>query len=296
MDAGTVSSFEPAVVLSQDMLSFEPGEMSRYAYSRSYWRLKLLKHIQVRSLRRAAGAVFLTDYAAALMQRYTGSLTNVAVIPHGIAESFRQLAIRDTWVEPPSRIECLYVSNVDLYKHQWQVVRAVAQLRRDNVPITLTLVGRRTGRAADLLERAIVQEKAADFVRVVDEVPHSAIPSYLAQADVFVFASSCENMPSTLVEAMASGLPIACSDRGPMPEVLRDGGTYFDPESAESIAAAIADLLKNPERRRKCAARARALAAKYSWARCADETWSFLADVARARASKRGAQVSVDVG
>ena len=35
-------------------------------------------------------------------------------------------------------------------------------------------------------------------------------------------------MPNTLVEAMASGLPIACSDRGPMPEVLGDGGVLFD--------------------------------------------------------------------
>jgi glycosyltransferase involved in cell wall biosynthesis len=112
---------------------------------------------------------------------------------------------------------------------------------------------------------------------------------------VFVFASSCENMPSTLIEAMASGLPIACSDRGPMPEVLQDGGTYFDPEDPASIAAAIGELLQSPERRRSAAARARALAARYSWARCADETWSFLAGVARARAAKRPAQVSVDV-
>ena len=61
--------------------------------------------------------------------------------------------------------------------------------------------------------------------------PHAV----LKRAHLFVFASSCENMPNTLVEAMASGLPIACSDRGPMPEILRDGGTYFDPENEVTI-------------------------------------------------------------
>ena len=78
-------------------------------------------------------------------------------------------------------------------------------------------------------------------------VPHDDLPSLLAGADLFVFASSCENMPNTLVEAMAIGLPIACSDRGPMPEVLRDGGVYFDPENPESIAAAIETLIRDPE-------------------------------------------------
>jgi len=42
-----------------------------------------------------------------------------------------------------------------------------------------------------------------------------------------------------LVEAMASGLPIACSNRGPMPEVLGDAGVYFDPEDPHDIARAL---------------------------------------------------------
>jgi glycosyltransferase involved in cell wall biosynthesis len=91
-----------------------------------------------------------------------------------------------------------------------------------------------------------------------------------------VFASSCENMPNTLVEGMASGLPIACSNRGPMPEILQDGGVYFNPESANSIAAAIEELLVNDDRRTSIARRARELAAQYSWQRCAEETWEFL--------------------
>ena len=292
MDAGTVSRFQPSVVMSQDMLSFEPKEMARYAYSRSYWRLVLLKHIQVRSLRRAAGRLFLTSYAASIMQRHTGPLANVRIIPHGIGENFRQQPSRDRWAEPSAPIRCLYVSNVDLYKHQWQVVRAVAKLRRKGLPVQLVLVGRQSGRGTELLTRVIAEEEAADFVERVEEVSHNAIPDYLAKADVFVFASSCENMPNTLIEAMAAGLPIACSNRGPMPEVLQDGGSYFDPEDPNSIAAALEVLLTDRERRRASAARARVLAAKYSWPRCADETWSFLAEVAAMHASKRVAQES----
>jgi len=102
------------------------------------------------------------------------------------------------------------------------------------------------------------------------------LPALLSSADLFIFASSCENMPNTLVEAMAAGLPIACSDRGPMPEVLKDGGVYFDPENPDSIANAIENLLVHPEKCQQLAARARELASQYSWRRCAEETFSFI--------------------
>ena len=121
--------------------------------------------------------------------------------------------------------------------------------------------------------------RSGTFVKCLGFVRHDDLPALLAEANLFVFASSCENMPNTLVEAMAVGLPIACSDRGPMPEVLRDGGVYFDPENATSVADAIENLIKNSDLRMGKAARAKDLAAQYSWARCAAETWSFLKTV-----------------
>ena len=105
------------------------------------------------------------------------------------------------------------------------------------------------------------------------------MPSVLSKSDIFVFASSCENMPNTLVEAMASGLPIACSDRGPMPEVLGDGGVLFDPESPTSIAAAIRCLVADSSLRKKCSEGALKLADRYSWGRCGSATWRFLLSI-----------------
>jgi glycosyltransferase involved in cell wall biosynthesis len=86
-------------------------------------------------------------------------------------------------------------------------------------------------------------------------------------------------MPNTLVEAMAAGLPIACSNRGPMPEVLEDGGVYFDPEDPGSIAGAIEDLITDPGKRTRMAARAKELSRQYSWTRCARETFSFIVKI-----------------
>ena len=66
-------------------------------------------------------------------------------------------------------------------------------------------------------------------------IPYHELHSEYKDADLGVFASSCENLPIILIEKMASGLPIACSNKGPMPEVLGSAGVYFDPENSYEI-------------------------------------------------------------
>jgi glycosyltransferase involved in cell wall biosynthesis len=284
LDAGTIGRFEPSVVMSRDMLSFEPSEIVRYGVSKMRARLILLRYLQVSSLRRAAGVLFLTRYAADVIQRYSGELPNVRIIPHGISEAFRAPAARGGWPADKARIECVYVSNADLYKHQWHVVRAFGRLRAAGLPVHLRLVGGAVGRGRELIAATVREvDPAGAFIQVTEPRPHAAIPAELAAADLFVFASSCENMPNTLVEAMAGGLPIACARRGPMPEILQDGGTYFEPEDEHSIAAAVQGLVADPVLRQRAAVRAFELAQAYSWKRCAAETWTFLVDTWRTR-------------
>lgn len=273
-DAGTVCRSRPAVVMSRDMLSYEPGEMSRYWFSAWWLRLLALRYIQAWSLRKADGAIFLTRYAADVIQRVTGRIHRIAIVPHGVGSEFRDAQTCRRPSDGPLR--CLYVSPVDLYKHQWHVVRAIAELRHRGHNVTLTLTGGGDPRAERLLANELRRsDPRGEFVTQIGFLRQDKLPATLAEADVFIFASSCENMPNTLVEAMATGLPIASSDRGPMPEVLQDAGLYFDPENASSIAAAIERML-DPDLRAELGRRASAGAARYSWARCAAETWAFL--------------------
>ena len=92
----------------------------------------------------------------------------------------------------------------------------------------------------------------------------------------FIFASSCENLPIILLEAMASHLPIACSNRLPMPEVLGDTGVYFDPEDITSITNALRELLVSSELRKVKAKKAKERSIQYTWGRCANDTFEFL--------------------
>ena len=251
-----------------------------FGLSKARLRLSLLRYMQNRSLRRADGVIFLTRYAARVIQQSCGPLKSIAYIPHGVGESFKQCSPKTDWPSSGARsIRCLYISNAELYKHQWVVVDAISLLRQRGYDLTLQLVGGGKGPAQRLLQRAIARaDPQRVFVEQLAFLPQSELPRHLAEADLFIFASSCENMPNTLVEAMAVGLPITCSNRGPMPEVLEDGGVYFDPTDAESIAAAVETIIQSSAVRLAVADRAKALSEQYSWRRCADETWEFVAE------------------
>lgn len=218
-DVATVCRFRPMVVMSQDMLSYEPGAMRCFGFTKARLRLIALLVIQNRAMRFANGVIFLTTYAAQVIQQVTGKLDSVAIIPHGVDQAFKHQILARTWPDRNDRpIRCLYVSNTAMYKHQWMVVRAIAELRKCGYEIHLILAGGGTGHAQQLLDDEIAAlDPQRVFVETIGFVRHNKLPTLLANSDLFVFASSCENLPVTLLEAMATGLPIACSNRGPMP-------------------------------------------------------------------------------
>jgi len=279
-DASTLCRFKPMIVLSQDMLSYEPGAMRYYGYTKQRIRLLAILIIQNYAFRFSDGVIFLTQYASNVIQKSTGLLSRVKCIPHGVGLNFRSLQLDHLWpnnsIEP---IRCVYISNTEMYKHQWVVVQAFSILRAHGHNITLQLIGGGEGKAQKLLDESIKKyDPNALFVQVLNFIPHDKVPEYLSKSNIFIFASSCENMPITLIEGMASGLPIACSDRGPMPEVLQDGGVYFDPEDCNSIVVAIEKIIYNQSLRKYISKRAKKLSNQYSWRRCADQTWAFIVD------------------
>lgn len=277
-DAGTICRFNPSTTMSRDMLSYEPGEMQRYGFSLSRLRLIVLKWIQNRSLAKSTSAIFLTNYASKIIQKSCGIRKNSVVIPHGVSLNFNtQISEKKTFPLNNQFIKCLYISNADLYKHQWVVIKAIKILRNQGYNIKLDLVGGGEGKAQLKINKQIlISDPNSLFVKQYGYLSQNDLPNYYKNSDIFIFASSCENMPNTLIEAMSSGVPIACSNRGPMPEVLRDSGVYFNPEDEISIAAAIKKLINNKDLRHNLSQKSLIYSQKFSWLKCSSETFSHI--------------------
>ncbi len=277
-------NFHPVVTMSQNLLPFEMRELRRYGWSLRTLKMLLLRVTQSRTFRQANGVIFLTQYARDVVLNVAGELRgHTCIIPHGLNPRFNrppkaQFAIADYNDEHPYRV--LYVSIIDQYKYQWHVVEAVAALRKLGLPIVLDLVGPAYPPALKRLNETIVRVDAErHWVHYHGAVPFNELHHHYARADLGLFASSCENMPNILLETMASGLPIACSNLGPMPEVLGDAGVYFDPEQPEEIAHALRELIESPQLRTELAQASYQRAQQFSWQRCADETFGFLVAV-----------------
>ena len=274
-------NFFPVVTMCRNMLPFEWQELQRYGWSLIAFRLLLLRFTQSRTFRHANGLIFLTKYAHDTVMRVlkTG-IGLTTIIPHGVDARFSNLPREQLPISSYSNVRpfrVLYVSIIDVYKHQWHVAEAVAQLSKSGFPVVLDLVGPAYPPALQRLRFTLEGLHLIEgIVRYSGPVPHGELNDRYSKADLCVFASSCENMPNILLEGMASGVPIACSDRGPMPEVLKDGGVYFDPEDTKSIVAALNTLIQSPSKRFELANKAYTYAKNYTWGKCSRETFSFI--------------------
>lgn len=278
----------PMVTMSQNMLPFEPSEALRFGrWSGMRLKMWMLRHTQGRSFRRADGVIFLTRYAQQEVCRFLGGVKGrTALIPHGIENRFVQPPRLQQGVDrysPEQPFHFLYVSVLMPYKHQMEVALAISRLRSEGLPVAMRFVGADWGGCGREFLRLLQRlDPGGEYLDWVGGVPFDQLGGVYREADAFVFASSCENLPNIMIEAMASGLPIASSNRGPMPEVLEGAGIYFDPEVPESIAEALRKLIHNIELRTQLAASAWQKGQSYSWVRCARETLEFIAKTAEA--------------
>ena len=160
------------------------------------------------------------------------------------------------------------------------MVKAINHLRSNGFPLSLDLVGSYYKPALKKLNRAMKKyDPNSEWIFYHGLIDYDKLDEIYKRSDLGIFASSCENLPIILLEKMASGIPIASSNVGPMKEVLKNGGLFFDPENSIEIAEVIKRYLDSSELRANMAKTSHKLASQYSWDRCANDTFSFIIDI-----------------
>jgi len=279
-------NFKPFVTISQNLLPFEKNEYLRYKGSIKFFKFIFLRLTQSFSFRRADGLIFLTEYAKRIiLSDIKKNSGKIKIIPHGINTRFKldpKVSKSIDHYSESSQFKLLYVSTIDEYKHQWNVVEAVNTLRNNGAPLSLDLVGSSYKPALDKLNKATKKyDPESKWIKYWGLVDYEELHLIYKSADLGIFASSCENMPIILLEKMAAGLPIASSNMGPMKEVLKNSGLFFNPENPDEIAEIIKTYLDSSDLRNSMSQESYKLTSQYSWIRCADDTFSFIIDIAK---------------
>lgn len=267
-------------VAFRNMLPFDPESRRRYEPGWIRFRNWLLRFVQARAFARADLVIFISDHArqvidAAVPRRRGRSV----VIPHGVA---RTAAPLDPALAKrlPGRF-ILYLSILDAYKAQVELVEAWARLRgRRATPEKLVLAGPEYPPYAKKVRAAIARHALEDEVILLGAVRHDQIFDLADRAALNVFMSACENCPNILLELMRCGRPLLVSARPPMPEFGGPDLAYVDPYDVPAVAEALARLLDDPARLATLGAQAHARSLIYDWQRTGAATWSALADLA----------------
>jgi phosphatidylinositol alpha-1,6-mannosyltransferase len=120
-------------------------------------------------------------------------------------------------------------------------------------------------------------------------VPNADLAAYYRSADLFVLSSTFDNSPNAVLEAMACGLPVVCTDVGGVSEFVDgDGGELVPSGDTQRLAAAITSWLDAPDRRTRAATHnRRAVLDRYSWRASAERLLAVYNRVIAARARRR---------
>ena len=263
-------SFNPVVTMCRNMLPFEVSERNYYFFSMQYLKLLTLKYVQLATFKRSDGVIFLTKYARDFVINLSNkNLKSHKIIAHGISKDFKfnekiNKSFNSFSKENP--ISLIYVSSIDHYKHQDQVVLAIKKLIENGYPVKLDLIGASYEPALKKLNKIIdVVDAKRTFITYHNYVERNDLIEFYRNADIAIFASSCENLPNILLEYMAAKIPIVCTDKSPMKEILKNNGSYCNPCDFNSIFSACAELINNLDKRNNYSKLSHSLIEEYSW-------------------------------
>ncbi len=278
---GTVGAKAPAgcktVTMSRNMLPFDLKQRKKYPLGYDRFRNWALSKTLLRSMLSADLVIFISNYAEAVIKDLAhGALKKTIVIYHGINPHFRiepgKELPRPTWV--PQEGYLLYVSTLDVYKAQIEVIQAYAALKTRRQTIEkLLLVGFENAWYGRKVRDEVARLGLEQDVFVVGSIPYDQLPAVYQHAAINIYASETENCPNILLEALAAGRPIVSSNRQPMPEFGGDAVVYFDPSSPADLADAILAVIDDPARQAQLSSRAYEQSQLYDWKISAQSTW-----------------------
>ena len=166
-------------------------------------------------------------------------------------------------------------------KNHVRLIRAFERLKASaHLPHQLVLAGRDWTRADEVHRAAEAAGCRADIL-FTGFFPGSDLPDLYCGADLFVFPTLYEGFGLPVLEAMACGVPVACSNISSIPEVAGDAAVLFDPYDEEAIADAMRRLLEDPALRDRYARKGLERNKQFTWAKAAERTLEVIREAAQ---------------
>ncbi len=210
--------------------------------------------------------------ARQVAERLEFPIARITVVHHGAEpldippRAWRAAALKSLGVSGPF---LLHLGALQVRKNLGRIVEAFELVGGST---QLVLAGSGGFGARGILDR-IRASRARNRILLVGHVDDEVRASLYAEAEALVFPSLEEGFGLPVVEAFAAGLPVITSNVSALPEVAGDAAVLVDPNDTEEIAVALKRVLEDSALRSALRRKGLARAERFTWQRCAQETW-----------------------
>jgi glycosyltransferase involved in cell wall biosynthesis len=266
-----------------------------------WWRTVQLRTTVKRTVQAAAKVITPSEFSRRrILEVYGLNDAKVVVAPIAQSSVFHPISREVAFAKVQTRFGIpgpfiLTVGDLQPRKNQTGLIRAFEALAQTypHLPLRLAIVGQDTWYSDHVLGAAR-RSKIANRIHFPGFVNDAELLQLYNACEFFVFPSFYEGFGLPILEAMACGRAVACSNTSAMPEVANAAALLFDPASVEQMTRAMRDLALNSELRTRMERVGQHRASLFTWERTAQKTLDVYYEVAggKARTRKR-AEASV---
>lgn len=208
----------------------------------------------------------------------------VFAVHHGYSRKYRLIADREFIATTLKKYGImapfiLSVGRLEKKKNTAGIVKAFEKIKSAGGEcareLKLVLIGK-PGFGFEKINQLILKNKFQDDIIVLGWVAENDLPAIMNGAKIFVFPSFYEGFGLPIIQALACGTPVVASNQPAVREVGGVAITTVDPENIGELAAKISQLLVDDNSRKEKIAGGLEQAKKYSWEKCATETWDII--------------------
>jgi glycosyltransferase involved in cell wall biosynthesis len=232
-----------------------------------------------RTVRSAACVLTPSEFSKRrILEAYQLDEEKVVALPNGVSSAFRPVAREAAQRSMPASFQApfpfiLTVGDLQPRKNHLGLIRAFEELLRTypQLPHHLIIVGKETW-YAPTVRAAAKKSSAHDRIHFAGFVEDDQLHRLYGACDLMVYPSFYEGFGLPILEAMACGRAVACSNTSAMLEVADSAAILFDPCSQRDLVTSMRDLLLNPELRLRMERLGAQRASLFSWERTAAKT------------------------
>lgn len=253
------------IVMNQTLLPFRFDQIRRYFPNIFFFKLLFIRIFQIYSFKKANGVIFLNKFGKNQITKFT-KVKNSKIIPLGVGEEKIKLLRKNNSKKIESKkIKIIYISEVTNYKNHFKIIK---ELKGSKMNFIIYFVGQIYKPYMNKLKTLNYEEEKFVFT---GNLSSKETIKLLVKSDIFLFASSVENFPVSILEGLFSNKRILAVKEQPVKKMIGKNGDFFSLNKLGDLEQKINKVIKSQHKNRDI----RKYIKKYNYDQIAKDTYQY---------------------